>query len=390
MKRKRVFIVLVAVLCLAVLGRFYLMHKINHVLSSIPFLEYQECQLNIFDASIHINKVKYQPDRVNYQFQIKEVCVQWFGNRLLVDSLKITPQHNKLSWAEQFQDRKARLDFSLKRLIAKGVNFKKLRKFEYLAIDTLILEKAGLEVFIDKAKPLCNDCYKAFPHEQLKNLPFLVAIDKVEIKDSRIDVEIKKESSMLINFEKLYASIYDISNDSIQLKQSAIMTADVTTQFLGSTPLDVSFNFDLNDPKFSYGYDASIGEMKMKVLNKMVGTQNNILIESGHMKSAKINVSGNNHLAEGKMEMDYSDLSIQMMKEERKPKKLISALVNTLLLKKDNQVNDKGYEQGKIYYIRESNRSLYHQWAHTAITGVKSILFSNMLLDKTIKSEKEK
>jgi len=390
LKNRRLKFVLITISVLfliLILAINFVKHKIRSKLDQVPGLEYSALDISLLNATIQVDDLNYQPDSSVYKYQTKHVALDWFGQDLKVDSFRLVPLYRKDNWSQQFEYKKSRLDLRLPQLLASGVNFREALQSKKIKFEKLQLVGGQLEVFIDKNKPLCPDCYKAFPQEKLLKSASIIDIDLIEVKKSNIVVIIEKEDKGKVQFEEVYASIYNVTNDSLKIKENESVKADVITQFMGSTKMEVQFEFLLNSPSFVYRYDAQVAAMDLRKLNDIFTFKRAVNIKSGQMKSANINVRGDNHQASGEMEMVYEDFKIELMKKEKqRPKALVSGLINGLIMRSNNQKEEKDYQKGKIFYKRASNRSIFHQWAHAAQTGMQSILLPDFLLSEELKS----
>ena len=261
-------------------GISYAKYKVCQQLESVSGLSYDNLDMSLWKGTCQMQGVRFGKDSSEYQFAVHSIDVDYWNKKVIIDSLVMVPMYSKANWAQQFKYKKSRLDLRFPRIEITGMDFKKCYRQKRFEAENIVLEDAALDVFVEKKKPICPDCYKAFPHEKLRQLPLVVIIKKLEIKSGFIQVEIENEKTGAIDFKQLYASIYDITNDTLSQATPTKIIADVKTVFMDKTDMEVQFTFDQFDPDFAYTYDATLGTMDLVKLNEILKVKDKMNIIS--------------------------------------------------------------------------------------------------------------
>lgn len=313
------------------------------------------------------------------------------GNRvLLVKELMVKPRYKKGESAE-FDLKRTILQATLPGVSATGVDFDALLRDGGLKMDLLTLQEAQLQVTVRKnCTKVVTTEYAPFLQEKLIKSPLAIDVPKVEVKKGAIRIivtEPQLEEATDLSFEQIYASLYHISNVPERISAHPEITADVKSLFAGEGDLNVKFRFALNDPLFGYAYDASLDYLDLPIINNIIDSDVPVRVKSGVLHQLKFTCQGNRDLATGSLDGDYENLRVEVVgKKPGESKKVISALLNNLALKNDNEQGTRNYRSGKIYYPRAREKGLFHQWWHAIQSGLKSTVLPNVFLPKELRN----
>ncbi len=318
-------------------------------------------------------KGSWTPENGKYAVHCNSINGNMKDNFFAATGIKLQP----------LQDEK-KFELNTPNVMAKGIDYKNLLNGKGLDMENLTVEDLALKVHVEKSKNPCDDCYKPFIHERLLKWNFPITVDKVELKNNRIDIEVlneNKEKVAKVNFDKIYASIYNLTNEKEKISDNPIITADVNTMFMEQEELDVKLNFNLNDKLNGYLVKASIKDIDLVTMNDIFKHAIKANIKSGRLKQLNFNIDGNQEVATGTMSCKYENLEIEMLNESKlKPRKFFSKIVNKLGIKKDNSIKTGNFAEGKIHYARNKNKGIFHQWWGAIQSGFQSTIMPNILL----------
>ncbi|MEM1325835.1 MAG: hypothetical protein AAGI23_07775 [Bacteroidota bacterium] len=365
--------------------------KTEQLALHLEALKYTSEDLHFQHFTISTTNTVWTPDKGDYAWQFEQFDADTRTGELVITDLHLQPLHDKYDWRFQHSFRQSRLDWKVPSLMAHGLKVDKWLNKRQLKMDSLAINDATLNVWIDKRMEECLDCPNQFVHRRLMTTTQPILIDQLLCRNHDLHIEVLSadtEQKINVDFQRLYASIYNISNIPSQVEQHPQVIADVQTQFNQATQLDVHFTFDLTDTEYGYTYDAQLDQLDLTTVNDLYGKGAHMRIQSGTLHELQINAKGNETALTGDLYFNYDNLNIQLLDEKEKPKKVMSFLANALVIDKENNSTDKGYKSGSIYYERVPHKSIFHQWWGGARSGLRSTLLPNVLLPEELEHEK--
>jgi hypothetical protein len=375
---------LLILLVLVFAGNLFLKSKIESTLREVKGLEFSAIEIHLLNGTVALENIYFKKDSGNYHFTAKRAFASYWDKKLELDSFHLVPKYDEKTWSEKIKYRNGRVDLSLPKILVDGLDFKRIYDEQYFWADKVTLEKGILDVWINQNKPVCPACYKPFPQEQLLALEQKITVPEVEVIDSDILIRIYDEGSGRAEFKKVNGIIKNISNDSLEIQKNEIVFADVETRFRNEPALKVHFEFPLNSKAYPYNIDAWVGPMDLVSLNSIFDMDNSFSIKEGNLKTARIRINGNNRIAKGDIEMDYTGLKINLKNEDNKVKGILSGLANFLFFNNKKDDASEGSKKGNIHYPRKRNRSFYHQWVGAIKTGLRSAVMPDLLLPEEL------
>lgn len=218
-----------------------------------------------------------------------------------------------------------------------------------------------LRVFRDKRYPFIKHKTTVLPSHFLQQLPIQLMIDTILLQKSFVSYEEFPEqgdSSGAVVFDQLHATITKIHNNPA-LKEPIVMQA--YSRFMNTGDLRVSFSFpyDVSKP---YTVSGTLQKFPLNGLNSMVGAAAKLKIESGVMSNLKFDYSYTMLNSSGLIELNYEDLKISSLREDKDGNQAISPIKTLLLnafIKKDmNKDVNADKRTGEISFNRDTKRSI--------------------------------
>jgi len=377
---------------------------------NINFDQKEKFKIKLGDLRLHFNQLKYDFEDIQkaltYQgFEMSFENGKWipYGGNHYLESGKMQSNMEEKDFEikdliyKKFYDRertntkdkKERLHFKAKSIVGSDLDYQKLIAGEGVFLKNLTLDNSNLDVFVKKKRKPCESCYKAFLHEKLIKAKLPVHIEKVELKNNGISIDIEnveKEKMAHVDFEKIYASVYHISNIEEQIKTNPKIIADVQTLFMGEEKLETQIKCNLNDPQYGYEFKATLDKMNLLVMNDVLEFGTKARVKSGDLKSLTMQVKGNQEVSTGTMNFQYENLEVELLREKKiKVKKFLSKVINKLAIQKSNKKSEGNFKEGKIYFLRNKNKGLFAQWWGAIQSGFQSTILPKILLPKELK-----
>ncbi len=345
-------------------------HLTNFFIQNNPDgpLEWQVGKTNVASVLIDLPKDYYT-------FQVKEIFYDADAKELNIDTIKLTPLYNKKEFAAQFNKENTRLTAVIPYIKVEECELKSSPRFTLNAAEARL--KFYLESYLDKRYPFKNEADKVLPIEFLQNLPITVRIDTVHLVDSYAEheefPEIGEESGKVF-FTKLNATIANLS--TVQQKDlKKLPTLSATAMFMGVGDLRATFGFP-NHPNGNYYASGTMHAFSFNKLNDAITLLARACVESGYLNWVKFNFEYNDDRSDGKVEMNYKDLKVAVLKKDDPTKKagLKNFVLNTFILKEDLDEKLKTEDRiGTIQFYRDRRRSLFYYWWKSVLSGVLSV-----------------
>lgn len=296
-------------------------------------------------------------------------------NNISIDSIHLKPKFGKYEFGRKFGKQTDRFETWIPLIKINRINTSKIIDSTF-KIGGIHLYSPQLKVFRDKRLPFIKHHIVPLPVNQLKELPFTMSIDTLQLHDAFISYEefpIEGDSSGTVRFSDLQATAYHITNaDTSSVRH---IDLDVETKFMGSGLLKASFDFPLNE-RTSASAEGTLYDFHLPTLNPIIGPLAKMRIESGHMAMMDFHFTYDKRESNGEVNLNYSDLKIVSLTEKESKtavNKFKTFLLNTFIIsKKKNQTTSSREGSGTIQFTRDTKRSIFNYWWKSLFTGIKS------------------
>lgn len=321
------------------------------------------------------DEIFFSSDDSPYSIRIKRLAFDESGNTVVVDSIRLEPKYGKVEFSRMFRKETDRFELSIPALTIKNIDPGQLHNSAVMATG-IHLYSPRLKVYRDKRLPFIKENEVDLPIAQLKQLPFKIRFDTIQLHEGTITYEefpTDGDSSGSATFHALKASAYNITNyDSVL---SDHIDLDVETRFMDSGLLKVSFDFPFNNGECNSA-KGSLSDFDLVTLNGLMKPLAKMSIESGHMKSMTFDFSYDEYYSTGEVELNYTDLKILSLTEKQSKTavdKFKTFLLNTFLIpRKKDETTAAEKRKGNIGVARDPKRSILNYWWKSVFSGVKS------------------
>ena len=312
------------------------------------------------------------------------------NQKLSIQDFRWQPKFSKSKYLDHHQYRKARLDLKIPTLDIYQFPIHDLIFNQTLKAQSVIAQDAALKIYSDKNKEACPDCLKTYHYEDFIDADLQVDIDSVLIKNSLIVFEELgegKEKAGKLDWSKIYASIYDVTNNPAKAKAKPKTVADIQAVFVEDGNVDLHFEFPNFDKNANYYFKGGLDKVKLKEINSFLVFSKRFRIKQGEVNGFAFSGQGNLQSATGDMELRYKNLELQFLNKDRSPRQFLSKIANKLIGNKDNPNKVDKLRKGKMYFQRDRQKSFISNWWNTMQTGIKSTMLPNILLPDELEHE---
>jgi hypothetical protein len=310
-----------------------------------------------------------------------------------VVGLQMIPLHPDLEFSRMYKYGKDRYDLKFNHITFAGVDFLKLDTEGSLHASSLSIGPAKVNIFVNRELPPPPGLDKArnFPHVALKRLPLPTVIDTLKLRN--LDVAYTEYNPMSLKkgtifFEDFGGNIYNLTNDSSQLRKNNHAIAKLHAMVMKTSRLDITMNLNLTAKDAAFSYKGSVAAMDMKVLNTVARNMGLVEIESGKMQKTTFNIKANKNGSSGTVGFYYTDLKVKLLKDGElgqpaKKKGLLSFIANTVLIKDDNPTKNDPPRIANITFQRTPAASFFNLLWKGVFIGMRETIGLGIVPIKT-------
>ncbi len=334
-----------------------------------------------------------------YTMKIDTIKGSATGKTVEIAGLQMIPMYPDLTFSRKNKEQKDRYDFAFSTIKLTGVDFIRLNTEGSLHASSLRIGPAKVKIFMNRElPPTTQNKGRNFPHMALRRLPVETIIDTLKLRN--VDVAYTEYNPIAqkrgtIEFYKLTANIFNVTNDSLQLTKNHYAAAHVNALLQRSIKVEVNINFNLTAENGAFNYNGTMGSFDMKTLNPLAKSLGLVEIESGQVQKVAFDVQGNMVGSKGVVHFDYSNLKIKLLKEGEegepaKKKGLLSFLANTLIVKDANPDKDKPARVANVTFTRPPSASFFSLMWKSVYVGIREIVGLGNIAIKTPQENQKK
>lgn len=337
---------------------------------------------NTKDIIVQLNNYTYPTKDSTYYIKLGQLKLSTLQKKLSVSKFELVPRLNEMAYSNLFPRQHELYKINFDSIFVDELNYPDLIESRQISAKSLTIKNGKLYSFLNRSKPPKGiDKGNNFPHVQLSKLNWNIIADTLNLKNvdiSYAEYNPKTSSKGTINFNNLSGKILNVTNDSTRLSINKYANAKLNTKFMGYGNLDIDIKFDISDEQGRFSYKGSLGPMTLNVLNPISKPLAKILFSSGKLNRMDFSANGDRNGAKGVVTINYSDLSIKLLKQDDdnsfKRMGLISLLANALLIKSDNPSKDEKIRVSYPYYARPKDASFFNLMWKIIFFGFKESL----------------
>lgn len=334
------------------------------------------------EIRIDSDNVTYDTYDGMYQLKIQKLYASAADKELSIDSVQVIPQYPEMEFARRMVYEGDRFDLYFNKIVADGMDIRKLQDEERFVIKDLTINQANVKVFVDKSRPAIEEiAADNFPALAFRRLDLPISIDSVLLNDINIyykefNPDSKKAGTVF--FEDVNGSLKNVSNDTVTLSKNNWIKSNLNAKFLGGPSLKVNINWNMTDPDGAFNYRGTLGGMEAQFLNTLLEPIALVRAEEGVIKGAEFTVEANRYQAQVYTLLLYEDLKVAVLNAEDgslEKRGLLSLFVNWLAVKKSNPDKEAvPPREANLVYKHPQERSFFNLMWKALFTGFKENL----------------
>jgi len=309
-----------------------------------------------------------------YNTKVKKIRFNSEDGSLTMDSVILIPLHAKYKFARMLGRQADRMDLSVKKVEIAQLNYWKLFD-RIVSIGSLTITEANLLAFRDKRIDTGIEPNVPMPIDILRKLPFAIAIDTVNLVNSKVTVEefpINGIRPGHVYFDQLNARLLGLNNRYTEsTPHHANLLAD--GRLMGTGLVQAAFTLPL-DGSQDYHTVGSLTNFQLADLNPVLENVANLRVQTGHLKKLRFDFRYSEFKSKGTLEINYKDLKLQVLKanKEKSEKFLMTIILNSMVKDtKDNSV-DRDERTGVIEVERNRKKFITNLWWKSIFSGLKA------------------
>ena len=248
----------------------------------------------------------------------------------------------------------------------------------------------------DKNMPRPPDQVKPMFKGMIDAIPITVKVDTILLENSAVhygELGAGKSEPGILRFEEINGTITRLTTLPEEQKSYRAFEADIKAKLNGHAA--VSMKLKVPYDREAFHLVARVGEMDLTRLNETVGSMAGVEVVSGKMDGIQFEMDANEYSSGNKLQFDYSDLKINVIKEgehhETHSNAFLSSIANTAIRSHNLPTHGK-YLTANYASDRNRYRGPFNFMWHSLSDGMTHIVPGTMvqkILGVNNKSKKE-
>lgn len=325
---------------------------------------------------IVLNKFSYHLANGLYSMHGKSLYASYLDSILIVDSLRLVPNFTKKKFADEAEQQISRVEFISSKVKCKTMDVKSFFENNWLVIHKIEIAGCSIDVYRDNKLPL-KRIIRPSLQSIVKNLPFFVSVDSIEMNDGELSFEVLNpdaNSTGKLTVNKMNTIITGVQNDTSSFSDDQSIKAVISGYIFNKGRFRQNFTFPLKATKEFFYSSGKITAMPMALFNPIIEPAKHILIKSGQLDSVNFSFVANENSSEGTMKFMYHDLKVEVMNKKIAnngfKEKLQTIAVNNLIVKNNNPGKNGVIRISKIYAQHNPYRFFVFYSMQSVLSGI--------------------
>lgn len=331
-------------------------------------------------VDVHVPGFEYDLPDGFYKVKFNGLKINTRDQNLLLTDVDFRPKMDKNAFYKQKKQNVTMTVLKFDTLRVEQLNFQALIDNQQTIARKVQLKNGTVDLHADKRYPKYPIIkIGESPHQKLLKLKKLLSLDTVVVDNVTVTYhemsgKFFREGS--ISFNNASGILTNVTNDSSALAKDKYMRADLRAKIMNSGNLHAKFGFDMLSKTGLHTYSGTLGPMKATAFNRILAPLLNVEIASGNIKKVAFNMQGTDRKNWGEFRFDYDDLKISLLNKkdengEQSSKKVVSYLINQLLINDSNPDNKGVYTVGKVNYTRVPEHTFFKTLWQSLLDGIK-------------------
>lgn len=313
-------------------------------------------------------------------FRLNMLVFSSENRTLTIEKLAFQPHYKPFEYGNQ-SNGDDRVEVLCEAIKISEVDIEKLLEEKKIYAKELSIDKGLLNVFSDERPfvrpPKTN--YRLYPHQAFGQLHLKFNIQQIKLRQVNVTFSQYNPETRLtgfLYFNSINGKIKNVTNDTIPLQQNPFCEANLSTRFMKKNPVNLTFNFNLKDPKGAFRCRGEVSPMPLSDINQVTKALAKAKVDSGILDSFSFNLQGDKYGLRGPVTFLYHDLKVSLMKEQEntkvmKIKRLLSFFANKSVLKRSNPIRNKPAKTVTVNYQRNPKKGFFTTVWLALVEGIR-------------------
>jgi hypothetical protein len=314
-----------------------------------------------------------------YTFRISGIAYNDKDSTLKVDSVFLLPNYNEYDFGVKKGFETDRIHIASQDLELDKFQLKNYLDNKDIVASCISLNELHINIFRDKRIRNKNK-KKLLIQDLLHKYPYLLTVDSLLVQDGSIEYKEhaeKANSPGKINFTKLKAALYNITNDTTVNKINDTLIVSAHALLMNKSKINVHLQFPLHSNNDKFLCNGNLDAMQAKYLNPMLEKNAFVYATSGTINSMRFNFTADINRSSGRMILLYDSLDIAIKNKGTDDtaavkERLFSFLAKKFFIEKSNPSPHKPVREGIIAFERDSGRFIFNYCWKSILSGIKS------------------
>lgn len=324
------------------------------------------------------------PDSM-YWVEVDEMGLMSCEDSFFVKGISLIPRYGMYEFGRAYGKVTDRIEMEVDLVGGKGLDIWRALTEQRFRASRFHVDGMAFDIFRDKKLPPDVFYHRRLPQRLVREFPYYIHVDSAFVNDGKVTYRERAEDGDIpgvVDLTHMWATVSNISNDSLFLSQNIETVIDGQARIMKSGNMRTRIRMVISDTSDTFSYTGILGKMDFTEFNPMAEPALNISIKDGLVKKVLFNATANRHEVRGRMRFYYNDLRIKVLKKNKdRSRGFTSFLANSFVVRGDNP-NKRFLRIGKIYYERDSGRSIFNYWVKGLLSGVKSSVGTTSKLDR--------
>lgn len=325
------------------------------------------------NTHLTIKKITHMPKDETKRLELDSLHIETGRQLLKFSRFALVPTYGKDEFALRSWRHEDWTPLALYDVTCSGLDYYHLLNKGVVKIDSISIAKGEIRSLKNRNIQR-NEWIKTLFQQKIQRLPVKIAVDKVMIGNFYAQYEeltLGKSEAGKITFSNLSGEISNLTN--ITPTQNPYIKIEAGGMVNNSGHLNATIFLPVDSLTNHFEVTATLGTTNIPDINTMIAPLANVMIQSGTVDKLTVHIVGNTTRTIADMTFLYHDLEVTLLKEKNNmvtEKKLLSEVVNQLVIKDSNPKKDK-VRSTHTETVRDPYRSPFNYMWRTILDGVK-------------------
>lgn len=318
------------------------------------------------NLKLSASSLDYNPDPI-YSLNTQNINLE--NGNLNLEQFEMKPKISRAGFVRQLKKEKDLYTISAAKIRVSDMDWGFAGKDLFFRIPNILIENADAHIYRSKIPP--DDPKKKLMYSKmLRDLPFILEVQRVDLKDSKLVYEEETENSAgagKLTFANFNAKIDHIYS-GYKKRSLPDVRADIKTNFMNDSRLFAIWTFNPMNRSEKFNIKGSIFNFDARKMTPFVKPYLHATVE-GDMQEVRFNFTGNDINATGDFGIRYEDLKVTLYnKDTGKVRKVLSTVGNFLVRSNTREE----YNEVRIEtVVRNQDRSFFNFFWNCVQQGLK-------------------